>query len=342
MIFDSIVVKNFRNFCGPDLRIKWDPGINLLLGPNGTGKTNLLEALSIMTGWGAFSRTANLIPWNSENYRSFLSAELKGEKNFRINANITSKISLRLDDKAISFTELRLSVPSILFLTGGSNLIDGSPSVRRLFIDRLCALFVPVYARTLAEFKYILRTRTALLKQSKSPDRTTVPYCKLGGWIMDTRRSIVEKLQSLIAHDKYRLSFFPEFINISGEDYLIQSLRENFQRELNSARPINGPSYDELAITLCKNGRPASEALSRGQKRRLILDLIITAGRLIELKLNRKPVLLFDDLTAEIDKEGREWTYQQLEKTKWQAFVTAPEKPFAARKKFGGINLSVS
>ncbi|MBR0185168.1 MAG: hypothetical protein IJQ24_03985, partial [Synergistaceae bacterium] len=88
--------------------------------------------------------------------------------------------------------------------------------------------------------------------------------------------------------------------------------------------------------------RPASESLSRGQKRRLILYIILTSGRLIEERLKRKPVLLLDDLTAELDAEGREWTYNQLKATGWQAFITAPEKPFATRRKFGGINLNVS
>ena len=338
MRFNYSIVRNFRNFNGPELKVKWDPGINLILGPNGSGKTNLLESLSIMTGWGAFSKTANVISWNSDNFRGFVGGELSGEENFTMTANISSKISLRLNDKAISFTDLRLAIPSVIFMTGGANLIDGSPSARRLFIDRLCSLFVPPYAKRLAEFKYIMRTRIALLKQGKSIDRTTIPYCKLGGWIMDTRRKITEQLKAIMPQDKFTLNFLPA-LEISGEEYLQRALHENFIRERHAIRPINGPSYDELLITLCENNKLASEALSRGQKRRLILYMIIMAGKLIEQKLKRKPVLLFDDLTAELDSEGREFTYKQLVKTGWQVFITAPEKPFATRKKLGGLML---
>ena len=143
----------------------------------------------------------------------------------------------------------------------------------------------------------------------------------------------------LIPSEKLSLSFVPE-LNVSWEEYLREALKQHSMRELAAFRPIDGPNYDELAITV--DGRPASEALSRGQKRRMILYIIITAGKLIALKLKRNPVLLFDDLTAELDSEGREFVYHELAKTKWQVFITAPEKPFATRKKFGGINFSVS
>ncbi|MBR0068974.1 MAG: AAA family ATPase, partial [Synergistaceae bacterium] len=80
MRFDYTLAADFRNLSlrnanqSPVLKIKWEPGINLILGPNGSGKTNLLETLSILTGWGAFSKTRNLIAWGKQNAR--LSAHL--------------------------------------------------------------------------------------------------------------------------------------------------------------------------------------------------------------------------------------------------------------------------
>ena len=340
MRFNYSIVKNFRNFSinkNPELKIKWDPGINLILGSNGSGKTNLLESLSILSGWGGFSRTSDLISWNSnENLRAFIGAEISGEENFNVTANISSKISLRLNEKMISFTDLRLILPSIIFLTGNSNLIDGSPSVRRLFIDRLCALFFPPYAKRLSDFKYITKTRTILLRQNRSPDRTTIPFCKLGGWIMDRRREVLEMLKSLMPEKKFMFEFHPS-IKIPAEEFLLEQKRKNYNRELQLQRPLCGVNFDELSITLYENNKPASIALSRGQKRRLILYIIITAGKLIAMKLKREPILLLDDFTAELDSENRELTYKELVRTKWQIFLTAPEKPFATRKNFGGI-----
>ena len=297
----------------------------MILGRNGSGKTNLLESLSILSGWGAFGRTQSVITWDSGK-PAFCGVQISGESRHTITANIASRISLRLDDKAISSTDLRLVMPSILFLTGNVNLIDGSPSARRLFIDRLCALFWPPFAKKLADFRYILRTRTILLRQGKSPERTYIPYCELGGWIMDRRREVVSMLVKMMNTERFTLSVVPE-VRVPGDEYLRFALRRNYERELRAFRPQDGPSYDDLAITL-NNGRSAGEALSRGQKRRLILFLLITSGKLTAHRMKREPVMLFDDLTAELDAEGREFVHTELAKTGWQVFITAPENPF--------------
>ena len=342
MRIDSTILRNFRNL-SPNLRIIWDSGINLILGRNGAGKTNLLEALGIITGWGAFGKTSSVISWDKKDGRvlASISSQLSGEESFTVNAEISSRISLRLNDKSVSFTDLRLSVPSIIFLTGNLNLIDGSPSSRRIFIDRLCALFVPPFAKRLADFKNIFRVRSSLLRQGKSASSTDIPYCRAGGWIMDIRREVSVQLMKMMNTEKFTMKFVPE-LSFSGEEYLRAMINENRAREIYAQRPLFGPNYDELSIMITGTGRSASESLSRGQKRRLILYIILTSGKLIDERLKRKPVLLLDDLTAELDAEGKEWTYNQLKATGWQAFITAPEKPFATRRKFGGINLNVS
>ena len=340
MKFDFSVIKNFRNFSGPELKIKWDPGINLILGPNGSGKTNLLESLSVMCGWGSFTRTQNMMSWNDPTSRALTFAQLSGEEKFTVSAAISSRVALRINDKAISFTDLRLAVPSIIFLTGGVNLIDGAPSARRLFMDRLCSLLFPPYAKKLSDFKYVMRSRTALLRQGKSPDATAKLFCSLGGFIMDRRREVAGLLKTVMNQNNFSVEFLP-VLNIAGERFLTKALKESSARERQAMRPLTGPNYDELAIILNNNGKSASEALSRGQKRKLILNMIITAGKLIMLRLGRKPILLFDDLTAELDFEGREWTRQKLLETGWQVFMTAPEMPFADEKNiFAAVNFS--
>ena len=330
MKFDQIVLRNFRNFArpGPSFRIDWEPGINLIIGPNGSGKTNILESMSILSGWGAFGRTRNVISWSDNARPAFAGAQISGEEKHVLTMNVSSRISLRCDDKSITSTDIRLVLPSILFLSGNVNLIDGSPSARRMFIDRLCALFYPPFARRLADFRYILRTRTVLLRRGKSPENTDIPYCQLGGWIMDKRREVLTQMMSIIPEGRFTMSIVPE-VRGSCDEYLKEALRRNFQREVRALRPQDGPSYDDLAITICSNGRTASESLSRGQKRRLVLFLLITAGKLIARRMKRKPVMLLDDLTAELDVEGREFVHRELTKTGWQVFVTAPENPFS-------------
>ena len=327
MRIHSTVLRNFRNFSASPV-FHWEPGINLILGANGSGKTNLLEALSILSGWGAFGRTRSVISWQNEDKPAFICAEVAGEERHSLTANIASRISLRCDDKGITSTDIRLVLPSVLFLSGNISLIDGSPSARRLFIDRLCALFYPPFAKRLADFKYVMRTRTILLRQGKNPGRTDAPYCGLGGWIMEKRREVVSQLMGIIPQGRFMMSVVPE-VKGACDEFLRDALKRNYAREVRALRPQDGPSYDDLALTVCSNGRPASEALSRGQKRRLVLFLLITAGKLIARRMHKEPVMLLDDLTAELDAEGREFVHVELAKTKWQVFLTAPECPFS-------------
>lgn len=337
MRFDCTVLKNFRNFSGPDLKFNWDPGINLIVGKNGAGKTNLLEALSILTGWGGFSKTSALIPW-STGEKPYIFAKVSGEESLTVSAEISSRISLRLSEKSVSFTDLRLSFPSIIFLTGNLSLIDGSPSSRRLFVDRLCALFVPPFAKRLADFKSVNRARSLLLRQGRGTGSTDEAYFRLGGWVMDIRREVVRQLVTMMTEKKVLLKFLPEIEKgSSSENYLRTVTESNKKREIYAQRSLFGPSFDELSIIVTETGRPASESLSRGQKRRLILYLIITAGRMIEARLGRKPVLLLDDMTAELDAEGRNKIFDWLKLTDWQVFLTAPENPFGRKKGVKGV-----
>ncbi|MCR4819461.1 MAG: DNA replication and repair protein RecF [Fretibacterium sp.] len=331
MIFELSVVKDFRSLRGA--RIEWAPGLNLILGPNGSGKTNLLESLNVLAGWGTFhGRTSGAVSWDSERGRALLGARVTGEEGHELQVQVSTRMTPRIDGKHATFTDLRLAVPSITFLPNDINLVEGSPAVRRLFLDRLCALCFPPYARRLSEFHQVSRHRTALLRQGRPVRGTTLPFARLGGWVMEMRRRVASLLLTLedstdiCSKLPFSFSMTPALGDSSGEEKLLRLLEETSERERYVQRPLVGPNRDDLEITSL--GRPASESLSRGQKRRLVLSLILRSGRLIELQLRRKPVLLFDDLAAELDAAARRETGMMLQAAAWQIFVTGTEDPF--------------
>ncbi|MCR5346511.1 MAG: AAA family ATPase [Fretibacterium sp.] len=411
MRFEFSVLRDFRSL--REARPEWAPGLNLILGPNGSGKTNLLESLNILAGWGTFQgRTSGAVSWDSEKGRALLGARVNGEEEHELQVQISGRMTPRLDGKHATFTDLRLAVPSITFLPADINLVEGSPAVRRLFLDRLCALCSVPYARRLAEFRQISRHRTALLRQGRPVHGTTLPFARLGGWIMETRRRAVSLLMTLpqsgvpsgphsgvpagpqsgpsglklrgpaervsqrptewasqrpaervsqreppplkspAAHEvgfpaahtagslpAHTVGSLPAFsftmtpeLEGSGAESLLRGLEETAEKERYALRPLVGPNRDDLV--LISMGRPAAESLSRGQKRRLVLSLILRAGRLIELQLRRKPVLFFDDLAAELDADARHESGAALLATGWQIFVTGTEDPF------GGLDSS--
>lgn len=331
MRFNDTVLRGFRNL-GAERHIEWAPGLNLILGPNGAGKTNLLESLNLLSGWGPFSgKLSDTLAWDSPERRSLLGARGTGEQEIEVVALLSSRMTFKADGERITGSELRFRLPSLSFLPTDIDLIDGSPAVRRRFLDRLCALCIPPYARRLSEYRQLVRHRIALLRQGRSPRGTTLPFAHLGGWILESRRRVVHGMLEKGGGERGLLPFpftlrvEPEVLG-SGVDFLLRALEATAEREVHACRPLAGPHRDDLSIT-CR-GRPACAALSRGQKRRLVLSLILMAGRFVGTYLRRQPVLLFDDLGAELDAEGRREAGIALRETGWQVLVTGTENPF--------------
>ena len=360
MYFTETAWKNFRNL--KPRRQQWSPGLNVVLGPNGSGKTNLLESFNVLSGWGVFptttstasgGRTSSLIAWGGES--ALLLGWAAGEREVEVQAKVGARMSLRAGNERVTYSELRSLLPSLSFLPHDIGLLDGSPSVRRLFLDKLCALSSPLYARRLAEYKQLVRQRTALLRQDRrwrdaaTALRATVPpLAQLGGWLRGVRQGIVGLLAQTLENEpaeprthlqvkQVTQTLLPVQVEVTLElkgavgledpvQDMTAALEAGLERERQAGSVLVGPHRDDLLFSCL--GRPASQALSRGQKRRLVVAAILASGLLIEAQLRTKPILLLDDVTAELDAEGRELMGRALTATGWQVFVTGVEDPF--------------
>jgi DNA replication and repair protein RecF len=355
MEFVETAHKGFRNL--KPHRQRWRPGLNVILGSNGSGKTNLLESFNVLSGWGAFpiagGRTSSLIAWDDE--RAFLLGLASGERDVEVRAQVGARMSLRAAGERVTYSELRLLLPSLSFLPHDIGLLDGSPSVRRLFLDKLCALSSPLYARRLAEYRQLVRQKGALLRQDRkwrdaaTALRATVPpMARLGGWMRSVRQKVVALLaetlkKSELEHEDsllcgvslddllpFRVEVSLELRGTAGLEDPVQdmaaAMEAGLERERQAGSVLVGPHRDDLLFSCL--GRPASHALSRGQKRRLVVSAILASGLLIEAKLRMKPILLLDDVAAELDAEGRELMGRALAATGWQVFATGAEDPF--------------
>jgi DNA replication and repair protein RecF len=345
--FSETAWKGFKNL--KPHRQQWRSGLNVLLGPNGAGKTNLLESLSVLSGWGAFpssGKTSSLVAWDAKG--AFLAAAALGEREFSVEARVGARISLRADNGRVTHSELRALLPSLSFLPRDVELLEGAPSVRRQFLDRLCALVSPLYARRLAEYKQLVRQRTALLRQGGRVASTlkaiVPPMAQLGGWIRWNRVGAATLFAKELKGDFWELLPFELELSLEFKDYrafegsaltlenltgeLAAALDGGLGAELRVGAVFVGPHRDDLTFSCL--GRPAALALSRGQKRRVVTAAVLAAGRVIESKLRMKPVLLLDDVVAELDAEGRERTGQALAASGWQVFSASAggENPF--------------
>lgn len=313
--------------------MKWSPGLNLLVGGNGSGKTNILEGINIISGWGPLERgtkSASLPTWDSGSGEVQLTGQLDGGGDEIIRVKISGRCSMKMDDKPISATELRWKIPALTFLPNDMAILEGSASYRRRLLDMVLALIVPSYAVRLSDYRRGIRQKSVLLRQGRTAvtvDRALQP---LADWIWRMRAEAVELLSLCLAELDALLPASVELSLSRGgagtreEDYA-GALMKNFVREQAVRIPVTGPHRDDLMI---KSGeRPAAEALSRGFRRRAAIALIMAASAAVRRKLGKEPVLLLDEVTAELDAEGRDILFGTLLERKAQVFAATAE-PF--------------
>ena len=341
---------NFRNL--KPRRLTWCSGLNLLTGRNGSGKTNMLEALNLICGWGSFynAGSAELRTWNSESSGATeISCNALGEEHIRTEISISSRISAKMNKERVSFSELRTHIPALCFLPGDMNLIDGTPGTRRYFIDKLCTMLSVPYAKRLSDYKRLTRHRIKLLRVGKSPNITSHLLSSIGSWIWSVRSRVVKMLDEYVSIEgSSTLSPFPlKIMHKPGgladnedncmdtaneiKDKFMERLEFYSERELKAKIPFVGPHRDDILISIrnCKDNNfekllPA-EVQSRGQKRRTVLSLILASGRILELKIKRKPLFLLDEIFSELDSDARQLVADALFSTGWQIFATSAE-----------------
>lgn len=331
MFFKETGNRNFKNL--ETGRILWDPGLNLISGPNGSGKTNLIETLSILSGWGPFKQggRVDLLNWSSRESRGFLQAQVGGEEEVLLESSVTSRCFMKCDGKRSNCSNIRVKVPTLSFLPGDLALLEGSPSVRRRFLDVLCAIIYPLYALRLTEYRRAVSHKKALLDSGRPTNIADKAMAPMASWIWGCRERAVKAigmgLEASLSLPPGPMSF--SMIRGGGglsddgeEDYRL-SVERHARRERGSLRPLVGPHRDEFRIT--SGGMAASSAFSRGQRRRASLSLVIAAGWAVQAKLRRKPILLLDEVASELDHAGRGITVETLNSLGWQVIAATAE-----------------
>jgi len=219
------------------------------------------------------------------------------------------------------------------------SIIEGPASFRRRMMDMVLALIVPVYASRLNDYRRGIRQKTAILRnggRTELIDRALLP---LASWIWKMREEALAMI-SRSMNDMCGLLPYSTEISLqrggagaspAPEEDFIHSLRLNKSREDAMKVPMVGPHRDDLLIRA--NGAPASRSLSRGFRRRTAIALILAVAEGVRRKLGKNPVLLLDEITAELDSDGRNILFCALTEKNTQVFASTAE-PFA--EKFPG------
>ena len=333
MGFTRVRFNNFKNI--EPREMKWSPGLNLLTGGNGAGKTNILEGISIISGWGTLEKgeKASDIPtWNSGSSEVQLTGEISSGEIIKV--KVAKRFFIKVDDKTVTASELRWKIPVLSFLSEDISIVEGSSSNRRRLLDMMLAIIVPSYAFRLSEYRRGVRQKALFLKKGLPTmvvDRALLP---LAAWLWKMREEGVK----LLSEELENLSeLTPARIELSlkrggagmcadpEEDYStsVFSYRE---REAALKFPIVGPHRDDIIITA--DERQASSSLSRGLRRRTAVSLMLAAADGVRRKTGKNAVLLLDEVTAELDENGRNILFDSLLSRGTQVFAATAE-PFS-------------
>lgn len=340
MLFRSARVDAFRNLSRAELN--FSPQVNVLVGNNGQGKTNFLEALYLLGGFRSFrgARTRDLIAQQAQAARISAEVEADGvERSVEVSFKHSGK-SYLVDGKTPgSLAEWVGQLVMVTFSPDDLALVKGEPEIRRRWLDRVIFLVEPEHLRLVMQYQKALKTRNALLKDGMFGrdlmllDVFDATLAKAGSRVRDARRRWLERLSGLVSEEvagltggakQGQLDDATEVETVDEVSYLLELER---RREEDARRRLTrwGAHHDDVRVVL--GGQDARRFASQGEQRALVLAMKLAETRLLREARKVAPVMLLDDVAGELDAERNTLLFRQLNEHKGQVFVAGTEVP---------------
>ena len=332
----SLTTLGFRNLV-PGV-VELGDGVTLLHGANGSGKTNLLEALYMALA-GRSCRTNNdreTIAFGEPLSRAQVVIDDTGERREFLCAVERESGRRHLVNGSVVRDAASLRPPLAVFMPDRLALVKGPPAARRSHLDGFVAALRPARAEARRRYARALSQRNALVARIRgggarddSLDAWDRELAEAGMELMATRSHAVETLAPLFAEtaaelglDEAALKYAPRS-RASDAEELRSELRERRGSDIARGFSGHGPHLDELAISLV--GRAARRYGSQGQQRSALLALLFAERDALLAERAEPPLMLLDDVTSELDPVRRELLCERLTRGGGQALVTATE-----------------
>lgn len=339
MTLKRLSIQHLRNLGSVDLLL--DDRVNLIFGENGSGKTSILEAINILALGRSFRSHKHkpLIQHNKSSFTVFGKVVsdgdgLAGDIPIGVSREQDGSASFKVGGEGVaSAAELATYLPLQVINADTFMLLEGSPAVRRQFIDWLVFHVEHQFYAVWKEWQRCLKHRNSLLRRDRIDPFELAPWdaelAKLTDQIHSFRQSIMDKLilvfQELITEfnlaEGIGIRYFPGWDTTQSYSELLFATRD---RDVELGYTFSGAHRAELRITL--DGRNAAEILSRGQQKLLVCALKIAQGVMYTRLTGRKTIYLVDDLPAELDEKHRKLLVSWLSKMDTQVFVTGVDR----------------
>ncbi len=311
MRINSLKIKNFRNI--KEMEISPNSEMNVIYGENAQGKTNLIEAIWIMTGAKSFRgvKDEELKKFGCEKASIYTVFQSEGvEKSAEI--IIENKKKAFLNEKELkSVSALAGNLNAIVFSPADLKLLSDGPKVRRKVLDTAICQLYPSYIEILRDYTRAVTQRNKIIKDLKiCPDIYDMldvfeeEIAIKGEKIIKYRKRYIEILKEFIpkiyegiSSGKETLEI--EYISTVKEKSLKQELKLHRNEDMYSGKTSVGPHRDDLEFKI--NGISAKSFGSQGQKRSVALTLKLSEAEVIKKNTGEMPICLLDDIMSELD-----------------------------------------
>lgn len=338
MYINKIKLEKFRNYENQEIELI--NGINLFLGDNAQGKTNIIEAIYICA-FGKSYRTLKdneFIMFNKD-FCKIDTTYMKNNNEINTEFYIDSLNRKQLKNNGVKIKKIADyvgEIPIVIFSPESLDVVKGSPAKRRNFIDMICCQLSKSYIIYHQEYMKCLKLKNSMLKDDYVDDNyIEVLHDKMSKYIkeiVELRSEIINmlnnyssKIQTNITNGKenIKLVYCTDFLNMDElqiKKYLDEHLYIDKLR--NSA--IKGIQRDDIEIYI--NEKEVSKFGSQGQKRTALLTLKLANFELLKDEKNEIPILLLDDIMSELDSKRINFLLKYIEK--YQSIITTTEDTF--------------
>jgi DNA replication and repair protein RecF len=334
-MISDLRLQQFRSYA--DASFEFGDSVNIIVGPNGSGKTNLLEAILVLARGNSYRvNDTDLVQFDCDWFR--LDAHLSPNEQTRtIKLKTISQPSkvYEIDGRAYHRLTPQHTLPVVLFEPNDLQLLHGSPEARRNYLDDILEQTYPGFSSFRRNHRRILSQRNRLLKRGVRPTTHELfPWdlrlSELGATITRARAELCDRLAEALnttyseiseSNTEVTIAYHPKFPLSSYESHMLSKLESHITEDTARGFTAYGPHREDFIITF--NGKPADEYASRGETRTALLALRVMELQLLEQVRGITPLLLLDDVFSELDGARRRALTGFLQR--YQTFLTTTD-----------------